>query len=207
MSFGDGGAGNEARRARNEEKLREEKIKAGSATLRTKFANSFSDKYYNEMLANFQNAYLPDVHTQYKDAHRQMMAALRRSGLGNSSEYVRRDAEAQDRLQDAEDEVLSKGLQAEKERKQDVAYAESNALSQLVNTGDASSALSQAEARIRDSSKPYITPMLGQVFTDLGAGLATQADLERNNQNRYTLFGRNPWWSNSNRSTTNVRGG
>ena len=87
-----------------------------------------------------------------------------------------------------------------------MAYAENTVLNQLNQTADMGAAFANASAQIANNTKPPAMPMLGQVFTDLGAGLATQADLERYNQNRYNVFGRIPGWNERNRYTRNVGG-
>lgn len=204
--FGDGGAGREASRARNEELARQGRIARASAETRQKFRDVFSDDYYAQELGAFQRAYEPDVKLQYKNAIEQMQAALMRAGLFDSSVRAKKEGEATEALAGARNEVTQRGLQAQANRKQDVAAAESNVIGQLVNTADTQAAFENAASAIRTQSSPTPTPMLGQLFTDLSAGLATQADLERSGQNRYNVFGRIPGWGNSSRYTRNVGG-
>jgi hypothetical protein len=204
--FGDGGAGKEAQRARHEELARQGRISRGSAETRQKFRDVFSDDYYAQELAKFQKAYAPDVQRQYKDAIQQMQASLMRAGLFDSSVRAQKEGQATEALANAKNEVTQRGLQAQANRKQDVAAAENTVIGQLVNTADIGAAMENASSAIRTQSSPTPTPMLGQIFTDLSAGLATQADLERSGQNRYTLLGRIPGWGSSSRYTRNVGG-
>lgn len=202
--MGDGGAGRQAKKARLEEEARQNRIRQGTIKTRSQFS-AFDDKYYADKLKEFQNAYNPDVEDKYKVAYGQMQNALLRSGLfANERVSAQKEKEASKAKADALDQVTTSGLQAEQQRKNDLAFAENTVLSQLANTGDATAAFNSASARIREQNTPYVTPMLGQIFQDLSAGLSTQADLERNNQNRYNVLGRIPGWSNPNRYTRNV---
>src|SRR5436189_4790667 len=203
--WGDGGAGKEAKRARAEEEARQGRIKAGTRRVRESFGKQFDDNYYSKLLKDYTGAYDTDIQTQYKDAYQAMQASLLRSGLFDSSEAARREKMATAALDKAKAGVTQQGLAAQNQRKQDVAYSENSVLSQLANTADSDAAFANASARNRDNTAPLVTPMRGQVFTDLSAGLATQADLERQGQARYNVFGRIPGWS-SGRYTSNVGG-
>jgi|SRR6188768_364181 len=205
--FGDGGAGREASRARNEELARQGRIARGSGETRQKFRDVFSDDYYAQELAKYQKAYQPDIQRQYKQAVQNMQAALMRAGLFDSSVATQKYGESAEALANAQNEVTARGLQSQANRKQDVAAAENTVIGQLVNTADIGAAMENASSAIRTNTSPTPTPMLGQIFTDLSAGLATQADLERSGQNKYTVLGRIPGWSTGgSRYTRNVGG-
>lgn len=203
--FGDGGAGRQAQRARDEELQRQGRIARASSETRKKFQDVFSDDYYAKELTKFQDAYKPDIQREYGMALQNLQGALMRSGLFDSSVAAQKYGQGREALQSATDEVTARGLAAQANRKQDVAAAENTVQGQLVNTADTQAAFENAANAIRTNTSPTPTPMLGQIFTDLSAGLATQADLERNNQNRYTVLGRIPGWSTSgSRYTRNV---
>jgi hypothetical protein len=193
--FGDGGAGREAKRARMEELARQGRIAQASSETRTKFRDVFSDDYYARELKNFQDAYKPDIKLKYDRAVQNMQAALMQAGLFDSSVRAQKEGMAEEARGDAEKNVTASGLKAQADRKQEVAGAENTVINQLINTADMGAAAENAANAIRTQSSPTPTPMLGQIFTDFSAGLATQADLERNRQNRYSLFGRIPGWS------------
>jgi hypothetical protein len=203
--FGDGGAGREAQRARNEELARQGRIARGSAETRQKFQDVFSDDYYAQELAKFQKAYAPEVDRQYKAATQNLQAALMRAGLFDSSVAAVKAGDAERAKVNADNEVTQRGLQAQANKKLDVAQAENTVIGQLINTADQQAAFENAANAVRTQSSPTPTPMLGQVFTDLSAGLATQADLERSGNARYNVFGRIPGWSTGGtRYTRNV---
>jgi hypothetical protein len=205
--FGDGGAKKEAKRARQEEEARQFRVKVGTNRTREDFAKAFDDKYYEDLMTKTKEAYLPGVERQFAEASKQLRASLLRAGLGNSQVAINKKEDADTAHADAINEVTQRGVGFQNERKKDVAYAENTVLNQLNQTADMGAAFANASAQIANNTKPPAMPMLGQVFTDLGAGLATQADLERYNQNRYTVFGRIPGWNERNRYTRNVGGG
>jgi hypothetical protein len=206
--FGDGGAGREASRARNEELARQGRISRASDETRKKFQDVFSDDYYAQELEKFKGAYTPDITRQHAKAVQSMEAALRRAGLFNSSMAAQARGDSDEALANANNEVTQRGLAAQASRKQDVAGAENTVIGQLINTADMNAAMENAANAIRTNTSPTPTPMLGQIFTDLSAGIATQGDLERNQQNRYNVFGRIPGWSTGggSRYTRNVGG-
>jgi len=204
--FGDGGAKKEAKRARKEEEARQFRVKIGTQETRRKFGEAFNDKYYDDLMATTKAAYTPDMERQFAEASKQLRASLLRAGLGNSQVAINKEEDKAAAHAGAVNEIEQRGIGFQNERKKDVAYAENTVLNQLNQTADMGAAFANASAQIANNTKPPAMPMLGQVFTDLSAGLATQADLERYNQNRYNVFGRIPGWNERNRYTRNVGG-
>ena len=203
MSFGDGGTAKEARRARHEEEARQARITSGSAKVRNDFAHKFSPQYYEELMGKVNAFYQPEVDRQFAEAHQKMSAALRRNGLFDSWAAAKSEKDALDAKARADAEVTTRGLQAQSQRKQDVEFAQNQVLGQLTNTGDASAAFANAASAIKANDAPAITPMLGQVITDLTAGLATQ-QTERERQRALSAYGNLNY--NPGRYTSNVRG-
>lgn len=214
--MGKNSAAREARYARQEEEGRQRRIKAGTSSVRAKFEKAFDQKYYDDMLQKTRDYYIGakdangvfqpgDVTTQFENARKQMQAALLRSGLADSSVGATKEAEATSQFERAKQDVDQKGIAMQGQRRQQVADAENTVTGQLINTADMAAANANATNAIRSNYEMPATPWLGQVFTDLTAGLATQADMERRGDNRYTVFGRLPGWSGS-RSTRNVGG-
>ena len=214
--MGKGSAAREARRARADEEARQARIKSGSQMVRSKFASSFDDKYYADMLQKVKDFYIGakdangvfqpgQVTTQFEQARKQMQAALLNAGLGSSSVGAQKEAEATEAYENAKQDVEQRGIAMQQQRKGQVADAENTVMGQLINTADTAAAFANASAAIRSNYDMPATPMLGQVFQDLTGGLATQADMERAGNNRYTVFGRIPGWSTG-RYTRNVGG-
>lgn len=214
--MGKNSAAREARYARQEEEGRQRRIKAGTESVRNKFKESFDQKYYDDMLQKVNDYYIGakdkngvfqpgDVTTQFENARKQMQAALLRSGLADSTVGAQKEADATEQFERAKQDVQQRGIAMQQQRRQQVADAENTVTGQLINTADMAAANANATQAIRSNYEMPSTPFLGQLFTDMTAGLATQAEMERRGDNRYTVFGRIPGWSGRS-STKNVGG-
>jgi hypothetical protein len=203
---GGGGATREARRARQAEEARRQRIQAGTNNVRGQFSSMFNSGYYKKMEDDILAMYNAELAPQWDDAQMQLQAALMRAGLNNSSIAVKRGDRLQQNKELAEQEIKERATGAVQTRKQQVADAEAMVLSQLNQSADADSAAAQAANRIQANYSMPQTPPLGMVFQDVAAGLATQADLERNQQNRYNM-GVSQWGNNLARYMRNIGGG
>jgi len=202
--MGKNSAAREAKRARQQEEARESMIKKGTAAIRAQFANQFNEKYYDDAFENQKKVYSTDFNQQWESARKQLEAALLRAGIYDSSAGIKRLDEAEDTRARRESDYLSQARAQVEGRRQNVLAAEDTVLSQLRSSGDQASANAAAAQQLNAQSKPIAFSPLGAVFTDLTAGLATQAEQERQGTNRYnlgvsTLF-------NPRRYTTNVGG-
>jgi hypothetical protein len=204
--MGGGGASRaEARRAREAEEAREGRIKSGTANIRSMFAQQFGDKYYADMEKTANERYQPQLEDQFQTARKQLMAALARSGNLNSTVRLGREADLGERHKLGLTSIADMIRGAQTQRKQDVANAENIAVGQLQASADPAAAAAQASNLIgANSAMPAFQP-LGQVFTDVTAGLATQADLERQGRNRYDV-GVSSWFGGPRRYTQTVGG-
>jgi hypothetical protein len=195
-----------AKDIKSEEERREERIKTGTQVIRHNFANSFNDDYYKKIEALGYKAVQPDVDRQYNDSMRQLQAALARNGLLGSTARGSLEARLEGERKAAYGKVDDSVRGSLNARRADVANAEMAAIGQLQASADPSSAAAQAATlTAANSAAPRWSP-LGQVFTDVTAGLATQADLERNAMNRYNL-GISNWNPNVRRYASNIGGG
>lgn len=194
---------NYAQQAADEERARQARIKTGTSVIRHNFAQSFNDDYYKQLSDAGYAALKPGVQTQYDDALRQLQAALTRNGLLGSTARGETEARLDKQNVLAQQQVDDSVRGSINQRKMDVANAEMATIGQLQSSADPMSAAAQAATlTAANTAAPRWSP-LGQVFTDATAGLATQADLERSNQNRYN-FGVSNWGNNSKRYFQNV---
>lgn len=205
MDGGAKAAKRQADEAAGEEKRRQNRVATGTSVIRHNFKQAFDGDYYKNLEKAGYDAVKPDVQSQYDGAMRQLQAALSRNGLMTST--ARGEAEAKLDKQNVTanrmvDDSVRGSLNA---RKQDVANSEMAAIGQLQASADPMSAAAQAATLTEANyAAPRWSP-LGQVFTDATAGLATQADLERQGTNRYN-FGVSNWGNNVRRYTQNVGG-
>jgi hypothetical protein len=201
--FGDGGE-KAAKKAEQEEFQRQQRIKWGTAKVRSAFDATFNTPYYKTMEADQRKIYKTQIGDQYQQSLTQLQAALARTGLSSSSVSAKKGSDLQYQKGLAKQEAHSRMQNAINQRKGDVANAENTTLAQLANTADPWAAQAQAANLIEaNASSPGYSP-LGQLFTDATAGLATQADLERSNQNRYNMGVTN--WLKPKSSVVNIRG-
>lgn len=202
---GDGGARSEARRARETEDAREQRIKMGTGDIRTRFGKAFDDKYYQGLETTAKDFYGKQLTSDYEKARQQLQYALARNGLLNSTVRDTREVEAQKQLALGQQSIAERARGLSNQRRQDVAGAEQTAVSQLTASADPAAAAAQSANLIKaNTALPEFSPM-GQVFQDFTAGLATQADLERQGKNRYNL-GVSGWGNNARRYVQNVSG-
>jgi len=188
MSFLDGGA-KEARRAAEqaalEERLREERIQRGTMGIRSLFAKQFTPDYYTGMEKAAINSGNAQLDAQYADSLAKLKFALARTGNLRSTARSSQEAKFGGRYDLARQQIAENARQLVNQRKGDVANAENVAVTQLRASADPITAAAQASNAIQANSYvPQYQP-LGQIFTDLTATLATQADLERTGRNRY----------------------
>ena len=194
-----------AQQARDEELARQERIKTGTAVIQHNFANTFNDAYYKHLNALVYQAIQPDVDTQYNDSVRQLQAALTRNGLLGSTARGEMEARLDKQKTGAYMKVDDAVRGQLNQRKVDVANAQMSTIGQLQASGDPMSAAAQgAMLAAANTAAPRWSP-LGQVFTDATAGLATQADLERQGTNYYNA-GITNWGNNIRRYTQNIGG-
>lgn len=204
-----GGSGSaEVKRARLAEAAREQRVRTGTAQIRQQFAGTFNEPYFKNLQDTATAKYTNDAQKQYQEALKDMRYALMRSGMNNSTVAGKAEADAAGpggAWERATTAIADQARGLANQRRGDVVNAESLAVNQLNASGDQNAAAIQAANLIAANKPDPVAPPLGQLFTDLSAGLATQADLERNNQNRYTVFGNIPGWSARNRYSTTVR--
>lgn len=207
MGGGGGDAAREARRAREAEEKREQRVRTGTAQIRQRFGQTYTDDYYKNLQDTVASQGQLELQPQFEQARRSLMAALTRSGLRHSSIQERKGADLTRQRLLADDMVTSRALDAVQRRKQDVANAENIAIGQLQASADPVAAVATASSLAEANSAMPAWQPLGQVFTDATAGLATQAQLERDGNARYNL-GVSNWFPSGSRSryTTNVRG-
>jgi len=177
---GDGGAA----AARKREEERQARVDAGAAEIEEVFGQ-FDEDFYDKRRTALMDYERPQIKDQYKDALGQLAFALARSGLTNSSVGATRRAKGQKDLAFELQESASRGDRSASDAKGAINTAKQALLTNNVALADptqaASAAISSAEQK---NALPKYEPLM-DLFADLTEGLATQADLERRNKNRY----------------------
>jgi len=179
-SGGDSGAAD----ARKREEERQARVDAGAVEIEDVFSQ-FDDDFYDKRRTALMDYERPQIQDQYKEALGQLAFALARSGLANSSVGATRRAKGQKDLAFELQESADRGDQSASNAEGAINTAKQALLTNNVTLADptaaANAAISAAEQK---SALPKYEPLM-DLFADLTEGLATQADLERRNKNRY----------------------
>lgn len=214
---GGGGSDKYAKQAAAEEARRKGEIKKGTADIRSMFAGQFDSNFYDKIRSDYSNFYTPQFEKQSLDAGEALTGALSGAGhlrgsayAGKPGNFVGGSSTAIDKFADLEEQsniqrtlLTDRANQAAINKKRDIQNAQENVVLQLQSTADASGATADAASRLNYLSEAPAYEPLGQLFTDATYGLATQADLERRGQSKYTT-GLFP--SNSGSSGQNITG-
>jgi hypothetical protein len=165
MCSGGGGKKSKAeKRAEQEEARRQAAVKAGTAAINSEFA-SFNDNFFNGRQQAYLDYALPQVDDQFKEARDQLIFALSRSGLTNSSAGAEQLGGLDKQLGDRRRAAVDTARQVANQARQDVAGQKADLLSTLSATFDPASAASGARSRAQFlSSAPTFEP-LSELFT------------------------------------------
>ncbi len=186
--FGGGSdkAGRIARAQWNQEQARRKKIEEGTERVRQMFSGQFTDDFYKGVEQDYTDYYQPYLDRQVKDAREGLSYNLSNAGLfGRSAKGEQKFGDLQIQADQQQVSLADRARQQAAQRRAAVQAAQNNVILQLQTTGDAEGAAADAanQAQIA-TARPEYEP-LGQLFTDVSAGIATQADLERRGESRY----------------------
>jgi hypothetical protein len=201
--MGKGSAGREARRARLAEEARERKVSDGARAIRGMFDQKFNQFYYDQKQAEQKAQYMDEFGTQWEKARKGLEAALMRQGIYDSTEGATRMQAARDERDKREEDINQRALATVQGQKGKMIAAQDAVIGQLRSSSDLNAANAAAAQQLAYQSQPIPYSPLGSVFTDFTAGLAEQAQQERQGTNRYNL-GISRLFNNGNRYTQNV---
>jgi len=179
-SGGDGGAA-ERRKA---EEARAQRVRDSRGAVDTVFG-TYDDDFYNKRRQSYLDYANPQVQQDYEDAMGELMGALASSGRTKSSLAAKRKAKGQELMDRAQADVNMKAEGHVADLEAALAEAKGNMYTQASNLADVDATTNLAIGQFQSASKPPVYNPLTDMFADLTAGLATQADLERRNQARF----------------------
>lgn len=179
---GRGGDGGAAERRRQEEE-RQGRIREGRDKIDTTFAQ-FDQPFYDQRRQSYIDYATPQLDDQFKDASRDLLLALTRSGLQNSSARARRFGDLQKQYDQHARSVGNTALDFENRARSSIGSAKNDLYSQNQNLADPSMVAQSAMSRANNLTQlPAYDPLVG-LFEGITAGIATQADLERRGKAR-----------------------
>lgn len=181
--MGKKGGGNEAAQARADEQASQAKIREGTARVCSIFDGTpdkpgFDDNYFNKQRQNYIDYATPQLEDQYGNANKELIFALSRSGLTNSSVRAQKEADLQKTYNLNKQQIADQALSYEGQARSSVEDARSNLIATLNATGDAEGAANAAISRSSALSKPAAYSPLTNLFADFTSALGTQARLE-----------------------------
>lgn len=169
-----------------EEEARQGRITQGKENIDAAFAG-YGDDFYRGIAADYMNYATPQIDDQYVDAMKNLRIALDRSGLLQSSERIDRENDLKKRLAAQELAAARKGESIANAMRTNLANVKSNLLTQNASLADPTLIASTAANQIMANTQvPEYNP-LTNLFANATEGLATQAQLEARNKNRYEM--------------------
>lgn len=183
MCFGGGVGDGGAAEQRRQEELRQQRVREGRDKIDETFAQ-FDQPFYDARRQSYIDYATPQLEDQFKDASRDLLLALTRSGLQNSSARARRFGDLQKQYDTNARAIANKALDFENRARSSVESAKSDLYSQNQNLADPAMVAQNAMNRATTLTQmPSYNPLLA-LFEGVTAGIATQADLERRGRAR-----------------------
>lgn len=145
----------------------------------TEQRTGFNDDFFSGLSQSFIDYARPQLDDQFGKAREQLTFSLARNGTLDSSMRGEQNADLQRDYDTNLQDITDKGRQYATDARTNVERARADLIGMLQATGDAAGATNAALSRASILSQPPAYSPLGQLFTDVTSGLATQAAFER----------------------------
>lgn len=169
--FGDGGAGRIAAQQRADENARQSRITSGMSAIDRAFSG-FNDDFYNKRAAAYSAFAMPQVERQARDARRQLVYALSRSGNLDSSAAIDRNADLDEEINQQRIGVTNTGIDQANQTRAQVENTRGNVVAQLNATGNDSAATAAAMRSVENLNQPGGYSPLGNLFAGFAQSLS-----------------------------------
>mgnify|MGYP003133759403 CR=1 FL=1 len=184
MCWGSSGDDGGAKDRRKAEEARQQRVRDSRGAVDTVFG-TYDDDFYDKRRQSYLDYANPQVQQDYEDAMGELMGALASSGRTKSSLAAKRKAKGQELMDRAQADVNMKAEGHVGDLKSALAQTKQNMYDQASTLADVDATTNLAIGQFQAASKPPVYNPITDMFADLTAGLATQADLERRNQARF----------------------
>lgn len=175
MSFFGGGSNKSAEQAAAQARADEAARQGKLATGRTNIDNAFSqfdDPYYSKRATDYDAFAMPQLDEQFGNTKKQLVYALSRGGLLNSSTAAEKNKDLTTQYERNKQLVESKGEDYATQARKDVADSRSRLLGDLASTEDPSTVGDEAARQaVTLSQAPSYDP-LGNLFSDISGTIA-----------------------------------
>lgn len=193
MCFPSGGGANKlAKEQRADEVARQNRIKSGMGRIDEIFGG-FNQDFYDGRAKAYEAYAMPQVDRAYGRTKDDLVYALARSGLLDSSAGQAKNAELGEEFDQNRVDVANRGLETANRARSDVENVRSGLVSQLNATGDDQAAAQGAIRQAQNLNEPQGFSPLGQLFASFAGSLS---NIGSNSRNGYSgFFGRGPSFS------------
>lgn len=172
--FGGGKKDNSAQQAAAQAAAREAerraRIQQGTQSIDAALA-PFNDEFFGGRQSAYSAYAMPQLETQFNDARKQLIFALSRGGLLQSSAGADRQRRLNEERAQYERQVQSQAAEFSNQGRRDVEQTRANLLSQLTATEDPAAAATAAAAQAQLLNAPPNFPALGNFLFNAATGL------------------------------------
>lgn len=169
-------------RLRKEEDDRKQRIADGRAAVSDVFGQTFTPGFYDQQQQAFLDFQNPQLEDQYKDAGSQLLFALSRSGLGQSSSMNQRQAQLQGTYTQASQDIIDEAARRRAQTEAAVNQQQQALMNQAEGAQDPSYMRGLAQSQSASLSAPQDVSNLGDVFATALSGITSIYDQERRKQ-------------------------
>lgn len=170
FSGGDDSAKKAAQEQRAREAARRKAISAGTASI-DQALSAFNDDYFTGRQQAYIDNAMPSLDNQFEDAQRQLIYALSRGGLLQSSEAANRQRQLAEERARYEREIQNAARAFSNQGRTDVENTRSSLLSQLSATEDPRAAAISAANKAALLNAPPVFDALGNFAFNAAQGL------------------------------------
>lgn len=163
-------AANAATDARAAEDARQQRTTEAIGRVNDTFG-AFDQSFYDKRAQDFTDYATPEMNRQYGDARRDLVFALSRAGLTNSSVAATRLADLERDYGTRKQEVVDQARGYSQQARADVEQARSNLIGQAQATADSSVA---ANSALNEANRLRVAPSfspIGMLFANTAAGI------------------------------------
>ena len=171
----------QAAEARAAEEARQGRIREGMAGIDSTFGG-FDDGFYNQRRQAYLDFALPQINEQSDRARRELLFALDRAGLTNSTAAGEKQRELELEIGNQRQTAASTADDMVTQARGDVANARTGAVNLLNQSNDAGQAISSARTGAASVAQPQSFSPLGTLFASAGQGIGNAVNSYRGQQ-------------------------
>jgi hypothetical protein len=167
---------------RRKEEARQGRITAGRSAVSDIFDSMFNQGFYDKQQQAFLDYQNPQLEDQYKDAGQELLFALTRTGLGQSSAMNQRQAKLTDTYTQAGQGIVDEAARRRAQTQAAVNAQRMALMNQAEGAHDPSYMRGLAQSQGASLAAPQSMSNLGDIFATALSGITSAYDQERRKQ-------------------------